>query len=377
MPPDTFAAPDAAALLAQVGAGAGSVITGTLLHNRWLSPGVWQVRTGSGQRAVLKYSRSDRERGQTPWDAHWTAGDRDPHRWTYWRREPLGYQARLPDAYAGSGITAPACLGVHVDDRAAVLLLAWADGEPGESWPVESFGPAAAALGRAQAPFLAGRPFPDVPWLSENFLRDYSSEKPADYGLLADDDAWRHPVARAAFPAGLRDGACFVHAHAERLYRISEALPRTLCHLDFWPKNLFRRPDGEIVLIDWSFAGLGAIGEDPGNIVPDSVFDHFRPADDLPALEETVFDGYRRGLREAGWHGDERLIRLGMLSSSVKYDWMTPFTLSQVGQERQHTYGGGGEIDADFKFRERGRVLLFLSGWARQAIELADQLGIS
>jgi hypothetical protein len=38
----------------------------------------------------------------------------DPHRWTYWSREPLAYQSGLPRAYAGSGITAPACLGVHV-----------------------------------------------------------------------------------------------------------------------------------------------------------------------------------------------------------------------------------------------------------------------
>ena len=94
----------------------------------------------------------------------------------------------------------------------------------------------------------------------------------------------------------------FVHAHRERLYRISEALPRTLCHLDFWPKNLIRLPDGQVVLIDWSFAGLGALGEDAGNLVPDAAFDHFIPPSDLPHLEQVVFDGYLRGLRAAGWN---------------------------------------------------------------------------
>jgi hypothetical protein len=363
-------------LLQRLGVDPAGAIAEELPHNRWLSPGVWRIRTGSGQRAVLKYAQTGRSRGQTPWDAHWTAGDLDPHRWTYWRREPLAYQSGLPGACAGSGITAPACLGVHVGDTDAALLLEWADGRPGEFWPAADHRPAAEALGRAQAPFLLGRELPQAPWLSRDFLRAYSSEKPASWDLLDDDDAWQHPVARDTFPAGLREAVRLVHASRERLYEISEALPRTLCHLDFWPKNLFRRPDGQIVLIDWAFAGLGAIGEDAGNIVPDAVFDHFVPAADMPALEQAVYDGYLAGLQAAGWRDDPRLVRLGMWSSSVKYDWMAAFTLAQVSQERQYRYGGGGEVDAGFKFRERSRALLFNAGWARQALDLADELGL-
>ena len=37
-----------------------------LAHNRWLSPGVWRIRTRSGQCGVLKYTTSDRSRGGTP-----------------------------------------------------------------------------------------------------------------------------------------------------------------------------------------------------------------------------------------------------------------------------------------------------------------------
>jgi hypothetical protein len=79
---------------------------------------------------------------------------------------------------AGSGITAPGCLGVHVGDTDAAVLLEWADGRPGEFWPIAGYRPAAEALGRAQAPFLLGRELPPVPWLSLGFLRAYSSEKP-------------------------------------------------------------------------------------------------------------------------------------------------------------------------------------------------------
>ena len=367
--------PTPAELLQRLGVDPEGATAAELPHNRWLSPGVWRICTGSGQPAVLKYTQSARSRGETSWDAHWTAGDLDPHRWTYWSREPLAYQAGLPGAYAGSGVTAPACLGVHVGDTEAALLLEWADGRPGESWPVAGYRPAAEALGRAQAPFLLGRELPSVPWLSRGFLRAYSSEKPASWDLLDDDDVWQHPLVRETFPAGLREGVRLVHANRERLYRISEALPRTLCHLDFWPKNLFRRPDGQVVLIDWAFAGLGAVGEDAGNLVPDAVLDHFVAAADMPALEQAVYEGYLTGLQAAGWRDDPRLVRLGMWSSSVKYDWMAPFTLAQVFQERQYRYGGGGEVDAGFKFRERSRVLLFNARWARQALELADELG--
>ena len=257
-----------------------------------------------------------------------------------------------------------------------MLLLEWVDGTPGEAWPTASYGAAAEALGRAQAPFLRGRPLPSFSWLSEGFLREYSSEKPVQWELLDDDDAWAHPVARQAFPAGLRDGVLFVHAHRERLYRISESLPRTFCHLDFWPKNLFGRPGGHAAVIDWSFAGAGAIGEDVGNLVPDAVFDHFITAAHLPRLEQVIFEGYLRGLRSAGWDDDPRLVQLGMWSSAVKYDWLAALTLAQLQQDRQYRYGGAGEIDPQFKFRERSRALLFNARWARQAIELASRLGL-
>jgi hypothetical protein len=116
--------------------------------------------------------------------------------------------------------------------------------------------------------------------------------------------------------------------------------------------------------------------EDVGNLVPDSVLDHFVAADQMPRLEQAVYEGYVRGLRAAGWDDDPRLVRLGMWSSAVKYDWLAPFTLSQVGLERQYRFGGAGEIDPAVKFRERSRALLFNARWARQAIELASRLGL-
>ena len=148
--------PTIAELLERVGVDATDAVAEELPHNRWLSPGVWRIRTREGQLAVLKYTRSDRSPGDTPMDAHWTARDHDLRRWTYWCRESLAYQHDLASEYDGSGIRAPACLGADVDGSEAVLLLEWVAGEPGEVWQVPSYGPAAEAIGRAQAPFLLG-----------------------------------------------------------------------------------------------------------------------------------------------------------------------------------------------------------------------------
>jgi hypothetical protein len=373
---DHHSVPSVDEMLARLGAGSAHHQPDELPHNRRLTPGVWRVRTGEGRPAALKYLRADRDEGDTPWDSHWTAQVDDPHRWNYWAREPLAYEHHLTDVYADAGIHPPACLGCHVDEHEALLLLEWVDGVPGESWSVDGYEPTADALGRAQAAFLLGQPLPDFPWLSAGFLRAYSSEKPVNWELLDDDEVWQSPIVRGVFPPALRDGVQFVHANRERLYEISESLPRTLCHLDFWPKNLVRRSDGQIVLIDWAFTGLGSIGEDVGNLIPDAVFDHFVAAEDLPRLENVIFDGYLHGLQSAGWNDDPRLVQLGIWSSSVKYDWLAPLTLAQVGQARQYRYGGVGEIDAAFRLRERSQALLYTANWARKAIELAEQLNL-
>jgi thiamine kinase-like enzyme len=167
-----------------------------------------------------------------------------------------------------------------------------------------------------------------------------------------------------------------MHSSREQLLAVLGSLPRTLCHLDFWTKNLIRRADGSIVLLDWAFVGDGAIGEDIGNLVPDAAFDHFIPAASLPDLEAAVLAGYVDGLSDAGWSGDPALVELGMCASAVKYDWLTPLMLTAASAERQVRYGGDEEIDADYRFRERGLALLHNAQVARRAIDLAAKLGL-
>jgi hypothetical protein len=343
-------------------------------HNRWLTPGIWQI-TSSDTRMIVKHLALERGAPASESEAQWTVGADRPRRWNYWARESLAYRSGLVNAYATAGITAPALLGDDHSETDALLLLEYADGEPAEHWDIAGYARAAAALGRAQGTLLVHGNAPEFSWLSRGFLREYSSEKHLDWRLLDDDAAWAQPLVHRNFPVGLREAAGTLHAARERLYGIAEALPRTLCHLDFWTKNLIAVANGDIVLFDWAFAGDGSIGEDVGNLVPDAAFDHFVQADLLAELHAAVLASYIDGLLAAGWTGDERLAELGMCAAAVKYDWLTPAMLSVASADRQMRYGGTEEIDPDERFRERGLALLHNAQVAARALELAETLG--
>jgi hypothetical protein len=343
-------------------------------HNRWLTSGIWKVAR-EAEPVVVKILRRSSDEPVTAWDAHWTAGSDDPQHWNYWAREGLAYLSGLVTAYEGGGIVGPALLAADQRQDEIVLVLEFVEGRPAENWGIAEYGTAAAALGRAQGEILAERPVPSIPWLSQRFLRNYSAEKPVDWSLLEDDQAWAQPLVRDNFPSGLREAAGWLHASRDRLYGIEESLPRALCHLDFWTKNLIMLEGGGFALLDWAFVGDGAIGEDIGNLVPDATFDHFVPAEALPELQACVLAGYTGALMASGWAGDPRLVELGMCAAAVKYDWLTPAMLAAASAPRQLRYGGNEEVDADYRFRERGIALFHNAQVAHSALSIASQLG--
>jgi hypothetical protein len=341
-----------------------------LTHNpaNGVTRGVWRVRCDNGRSAVVKVLTHRKETA-----AGW-ASSGDPRHWNYWRREAEVYASGLPGAWQPYGIRAPRLLAAI--DRADGDVALWLEdvrGEPATRWTVDRHGLLAHALGRAQ-----GAESADAPWLSHRFLRGYIGREQGPGcpdGLLDDDAAWRQPLVRDHFPAGLREAMVRLHAEREWFLGVMESLPRTLSHLDLWPANALAGSDGSAVLLDWAFTGDGALGEDIGNYVPDSAFDLFFPAAQLPALEREMYGNYRAGLHRSGWRGDARLVRLGMCASAVKYDWLTALMLSRAGEEQQPDYGGLRPVSPALRYRERGATLAFLAGWAAEARTLAVELG--
>ena len=89
---------------------------------------------------------------------------------------------------------------------------------------------------------------------------------------------------------------------------LTEPAERTLCHLDVWPANLVDDA-GASVLLDWSFTGDGAVGEDVANLVVDSFTDGLMDIALLPELADRATDGYINGLRDGGWSGSADSVR--------------------------------------------------------------------
>jgi len=71
------------------------------------------------------------------------------------------------------------------------------------------------------------------------------------------------------------------------------------------------------VLIDWAFAGTGAVGQEIAPLVEESLAFFDVEIEDVRELDVTVFHGYLQGMREAGWRGSPRMLRFGYAAASA------------------------------------------------------------
>lgn len=63
--------------------------------------------------------------------------------------------------------------------------------------------------------------------------------------------------------------------------------------------------------IDWANAGVGALGEEPAALVGGSLVFFEIEASAARSLDELAFTEYLDGLRDAGWHENPQVVRLG------------------------------------------------------------------
>lgn len=249
------------------------------------------------------------------------AAGAEPEAWDYPARERLAYGSGLLSLLPG-GLGAPRCLAVESqpDGSTRLWLEEVTDAHPG-SWPRSRYARAAHCLGHFNGTYLVGAPLPDQQWLSRGWLRDFvepSATFISDLASLASPEG--SPLLQRLYPPP-------VVSEIERLWRERESflitldqLPRTFCHHDAFRRNLMLRagPAGEeLVAVDWAYAGHGAIGEELGQLVVASLF-FFEAEGTAPReLDAACFAGYVAGLREAGWAGDERVVRLGFTAAAA------------------------------------------------------------
>jgi len=242
---------------------------------------------------------------------------RSPGSWCYWRREAEFYGSDLATGPAGP-LRAPRSYGVVDRDGEAHVWMEHVAAAAAR-WEPEDFRRAARAAGASAAPYLTGRPLPDAPWLAHGFLRSIL----ADEGFWAttmqpeNSEVWRSDLVQAFGPAA-RERVQELWAERDALLAIAEALPRVFGHGDFHPRNVLL-PAGvdEVVALDWGFCGPAPLGADLADLVHLPAWFCDIGVGDIPAVERAAFAGYDAGLRETGWEGDPRLVRLGYALASA------------------------------------------------------------
>jgi hypothetical protein len=270
--------------------------------------GVWRVHA-AGESFFLKVLQLGGENPRWPAQPNPT----DPY---YWRREAEAYASGLLTRLAPP-LRAPDCHGcVDRDDGTVALWLEDVRLPPASSWELDRYRSLAFQFGRAQGE-LAQDP-PREEWLSRRWLRAYLD--------LREDDIARHGSGRTFE----------LWQQRERVLERIEASPQTFVHLDFYPTNFFG-DEHETVVIDWAYCGLGAVGEDAGNLVPDTLLDVFVAPERSDELERVVWDGYVEGLRASGWSFDEADVRaVYALTAGLKFAWIPAYIA--MGHKREHEW---------------------------------------
>lgn len=343
-----------------------------------------QLHASATRARIFRVSGNALDRGQ---EVAWSlvlkvmpaVADRDdPSGTHYWRREALVYRSGLLDDLPG-GIAAPRRLGIVEQPEGGYWL--WLEDVAdtiGPRWPIEHYAVVARHLGQFNGAYLMGHPIPYYSWLSRGWLRGWMARVAPGVELLR--NSLGHPLVRRLYPPSATRDILDLWENREAFLSALERLPQCFSHLDGFRRNLFARKtadgDWQTVAIDWAFAGTAAVGEELAPLVLSTAGFGEIEMGQLPELGAVVFDGYARGLREAGWKGDRRLARLGFATAAaLRYELPLELNISMLVDEstraRWEQVLGRPMEEAVDNWREGGQFRMDL---LREARELLDAI---
>ncbi len=240
-------------------------------------------------------------------------GSAQPTAWDYWQREALVYQSGVL-ADLPADLVAPRCFSITAQPGEEWWL--WLEdmgATEDDEWPLERYGLAARHLGHFNGVYLTGRPLPPETWWGGPDLRQRLAL--AEPGIHELPHLRYHPLFAELLIGDRVERILHLWSERERLLTGLERLPQTLCHRDVFRRNLLARQgaDGreQTVVLDWATTGPGALGEELVPLFATTLSFVAVPLERIAELDALIFAGYIAGLREAGWQGDERLVRFG------------------------------------------------------------------
>ncbi|MBD2869073.1 phosphotransferase [Paenibacillus sp. IB182493] len=257
----------------------------------------------------------------------------DPVHYNYWRREVMAYQSgalrRLPAQFI-----VPECYAVDEKDDGLVWL--WLEDMKHEprAWERNDYAYAAEKLGEFQAAYLHGQPLPEWPWVNRGWMRSWINEC-KNYRTMPRTEDWTAASERVY---ALLDPFRELEGSIVDWLAALDRLPKTFAHQDYYELNILwhadRCQERRIALIDWQFASISGIGEDLGRFLGLSVSVGQVPIDQFGEYRELLLSSYLKGMRDAGWRGDETLPRFGYLAAfALRSVWEVPKLLQKLAQD--------------------------------------------
>jgi hypothetical protein len=235
----------------------------------------------------------------------------------------------------------PRCFGVAEQPGGEVWLWLEDVADLGQhQWSLDDFERAARHLGRFNGAYLAGRPLPVEPWLSQGRLRAWVAFCAEAIAALPSN--LRHPLVRDHFSDAAVSRLLQLWAERDSFLDALDRLPRVFGHLDAFPRNLVLRQSGssdQLVAIDWASVGFGAVGEELAPLVAASLI--FFEADISIAheLDAIAFTGYIQGLRDAGAQADEAMVEFGYSAvAGLRYGLGIALDIGIAGDEQHHVW---------------------------------------
>ncbi len=252
---------------------------------------------------------------------HAASQNEDACDWNHCKREALIYASGMLDDLP-AGLSAPRCLGV--EDPSVDCSWLWLEDIPDTSeqpWSLSDYAAVARQLGRFNGAYLVGeRPLPSYPWLSKEWLRGWTEKSAPAIALFP--GILESPLVRRWFPTSpMVDAYLRIWNERAHFLDVLRRLPQVFCHRDAFRRNLFLQPGyaetDRLVAIDWAFAGAGAVGEELVPLVLAGIAFFEVDPSIMGDLEQVAFEAYLEGLRDVGWQGDRRIVRLGYAASGA------------------------------------------------------------
>jgi hypothetical protein len=268
--------------------GFGSEVGGTALHH-------YHVRSTAGRRCTLILKVLNPRPAET---------EDSPY---YWKREFEIYRSGILADMPSESFLAPRVFALDERDDACWIWMEDIE-DAKRDWTLADFADVAERLGRFNGAWVSQATLPAAPWLSSSWHAAIVPALSDTFSQL--DQLLDHPLASVTLPRPAKAEIESIWRDRDIYITALSRLPQTFCHYDAFRRNILFRED-DAVLLDWALAGVGAIGEDLVSLVAVSLYyKGYTPAY-AAELDALVFASYIRGLRQAGWRGDEQLARIG------------------------------------------------------------------